>query len=178
MKVNLIDEKTIDRSLSRIGHEILEKYKTLDDVILIGIKTRGIYLAQRIAKKIEQFEGIVVPVGELDITLYRDDNHKKKHDDPLVKGQTIPFEIMGKQVVLVDDVLFTGRTIRAAMDAIMDLGRAKMISAAVLIDRGHRELPIKADFVGKNIPTSLQETVFVKLVESDGVDGVILEKTE
>lgn len=178
MKTNILDEKTIDRTLSRIGHEILEKYKTLDDVILVGIKTRGIFLARRVAKKIQQFEGVAMTVGELDITLYRDDNQNKLHDDPLVKGQDIPFDMTGKRVVLVDDVLFTGRTIRAAMDAIMDLGRARSISAAVLIDRGHRELPIKADFVGKNIPTAMQETVFVKLVEIDGCDSVVLEKKD
>lgn len=174
--VKLLDSKTIDRTLSRIGHEILEKHKDLSQVVLVGIKTRGIYLAERLVKKIELFEKISLPMGVIDITLYRDDNHTMKAKEPIVQGSRIPFSIEDKHVILVDDVLFTGRTIRAAMDAVMDIGRARTISVAVLIDRGHRELPIKADFIGKNMPTSLQETIFVKLVEKDDVDEVVLMK--
>lgn len=173
----ILEEETIRRALTRITHEILEKHKGTENLVLVGIKTRGIYLAQRIAEKIKQFEDVDVPVGVLDITLYRDDRHDSElNQEPIVNGTDISVDISHKHVVLVDDVLFTARTIRSAMDAVMDLGRAKKITVAVLIDRGHRELPIKADYIGKNIPTSLDEQVLVRLQEVDDKDEVILKK--
>lgn len=175
-EIILLTNDVIERSLKRITHEILERYKGADNVVLIGIKTRGIYLANRIAQNILTFEQCHVPVGELDITLYRDDRHSVQTKDPVVNGSNIACDLTGKHVVLVDDVLFTGRTIRAAMDATMDYGRAKTITVAVLIDRGHRELPIKADYVGKNIPTALNEAVHVHVLEKDGYDNVVLQR--
>jgi len=170
----VMDAEGIDRSLTRIAYEILEKNKGLADIVLIGIRTGGIYLANRLRDKIARIEGVEVPLGILDITLYRDDlltNRKKPH-----LGKTdIPFDLDGKKVVLIDDVLFTGRTIRAAMDGLIDFGRPKLIQLAVLIDRGHRELPIRADFVGKNLPSSLWEDVSVYLTEKDGKDQVVIE---
>jgi pyrimidine operon attenuation protein / uracil phosphoribosyltransferase len=172
-KAIVLDEQAIRRALTRIAHEIIERNKGIEDIIIVGIKTRGIYLASRIADRIEQIEGAKVPVGELDITLYRDDLTIKTNDqEPLVKGSDIPVSITDKTVVLVDDVLFTGRTIRAGMDAVIDLGRPAYIQLAVLVDRGHRELPIRADYVGKNIPTSKSEKIMVELKEVDGSDQV------
>ncbi|WP_199426006.1 bifunctional pyr operon transcriptional regulator/uracil phosphoribosyltransferase PyrR [Thermaerobacillus caldiproteolyticus] len=176
-KAVVLDEQAIRRALTRIAHEIIERNKGIDDCVLIGIKTRGIYLAKRLAERIEQIEGKAVPVGELDITLYRDDLTVKTSDhEPLVKGTDVPFDVTNKKVILVDDVLFTGRTVRAAMDAVMDLGRPSQIQLAVLIDRGHRELPIRADFVGKNIPTSSAEMIVVELTEVDALDQVSIHE--
>jgi len=172
-KAVVLDEKAINRALTRISHEIIERNKGAEGLVIVGIKTRGIYLAERLADKIYQIEGVRCPVGELDITLYRDDlTYKTKDRDPLVKGSNIPVDIVDKKVILVDDVLYTGRTVRAAMDAIIDLGRPAQIQLAVLIDRGHREFPIRADYVGKNLPTSKQEKIAVQLMESDGVEKV------
>lgn len=176
-KAVVMDEQAVRRALTRIAHEIIERNKGIDDCVLVGIKTRGIYLAKRLAERIEQIEGAALPVGELDITLYRDDLTTKTSDkEPLVKGSAIPFDVTEKKVVLVDDVLFTGRTVRAAMDAIMDFGRPAQIQLAVLVDRGHRELPIRADFVGKNIPTSSAEMIVVELQEVDGLDQVSIHE--
>jgi pyrimidine operon attenuation protein / uracil phosphoribosyltransferase len=171
----ILDESAIRRALTRIAHEILERNKGVMDCVLIGIRTRGIYLARRLAERIRRIEGETVPVGELDITLYRDDLSEKA-EQPQVRGTEIPFEIHGKKVVLVDDVLYTGRTVRAAMDALIDRGRPQMIQLAVLIDRGHRELPIRPDYVGKNVPTSRDEIISVHVSEIDDRDQVILEK--
>jgi len=176
-KAVVMDEQAIRRALTRIAHEIIERNKGVDDCVLIGIKTRGIYLAQRLAERIEQIEGKAIPVGELDITLYRDDLTVKTIDrEPLVKGTNVPFDVTNKKVILTDDVLFTGRTVRAAMDAVMDLGRPAQIQLAVLVDRGHRELPIRADFVGKNIPTSSSEFIVVELTEVDELDQVSIHE--
>lgn len=175
-EIEIMDAATMKRSLTRITHEILERNDGTENLILVGIRTRGIYLAERIAKRIKDFEDIEVPVGELDITLYRDDQHFTENGDPVLNNTNIPFDITGKHVVLIDDVLFTARTIRAAMDATMDIGRPKQITVAVLIDRGHRELPIKADYVGKNIPTALSEQISVQLQEVDGNEHVTLIK--
>jgi len=175
IKATLLDAAAIRRSLVRIAHEIIEKNKGVDDVVLIGIRTRGIFLAQRLARFIAEFEGVQLPVGELDITLYRDDRQLKRRQPEVTRTQ-IPFAVTGKKVVLVDDVLFTGRTIRAAMDAVIDVGRPRLIQLAVLIDRGHRELPIRADYVGKNVPTSRHEVVAVALEEQDGDErGLLME---
>jgi pyrimidine operon attenuation protein / uracil phosphoribosyltransferase len=173
----VMDEEGIDRSMTRIAYQILEKNKGIDDIVLIGIRTGGIYLAQRLQRKISAIEKNDPPMGILDITLYRDDllTSKKK---PRLEKTDIPFSLDAKKVILVDDVLFTGRTIRAAMDALIDFGRPKLIQLAVLIDRGHRELPIRADFVGKNLPSSLWEAVSVRLTEKDGVDEVVIEPSD
>ncbi|RBW67351.1 bifunctional pyr operon transcriptional regulator/uracil phosphoribosyltransferase PyrR [Bacillus taeanensis] len=173
----LLDEQAIRRAMTRIAHEIIERNKGIEDCILVGIKTRGIYLANRLAEKIEQIEGSTITVGEVDITLYRDDLTEKTADrDPLIKGTSIAESLTNKKVILVDDVLYTGRTVRAAMDALMDLGRPSQIQLAVLVDRGHRELPIRPDFIGKNIPTSKSEVVTVELSEVDQLDQVILKR--
>ena len=168
----IVDEETMKRSITRITFEMIEQHKTLEDVVLVGIKTRGITLAKRIAERMKALEALDIPVGELDITYFRDDIVR----DPNLANPTLPFEVAGKQVILVDDVLYTGRTIRAALDAIMSLGRPKRIALAVLIDRGHRELPIRPDYVGKNIPTSRDEDIKVELRENDGTDRVTLIK--
>ena len=170
-KAKLMDEKAIARAITRISHEIIEKNKGIEDVILIGIKTRGIPIANRIANRIEKIEGKKVVTGEMDITSYRDDL-KKIQLDPVINGTNIKFDINEKTVVLVDDVLYTGRTVRSALNALMDIGRPKAIQLAVLVDRGHRELPIRADYVGKNVPTSKQEIISVELLEVDGEDSV------
>ncbi|MGG3842443.1 bifunctional pyr operon transcriptional regulator/uracil phosphoribosyltransferase PyrR [Anoxybacillus kestanbolensis] len=176
-KAIVLDEQAIRRALTRIAHEIIERNKGIDGCVLIGIKTRGIYLAKRLAERIEQIEGTSIPVGELDITLYRDDlTVKTAEREPLVKGTDVPFSVTNQKVILVDDVLFTGRTVRAAMDAVMDLGRPAQIQLAVLVDRGHRELPIRADFVGKNIPTSSSEMIVVELKEVDDIDQVSIHE--
>lgn len=170
----IVDEETIKRALTRITYEIIERSKTMDDVVLVGIKTRGIPLAKRIAERFRLLEQIEIPVGELDITYYRDDIVKTAE----MKKPVLPFSVEDKQVILVDDVLYTGRTIRAAMDAMMDMGRPQSIALAVLVDRGHRELPIRADFIGKNIPTSKEEAIKVFLKEIDGSDRISILKTE
>ena len=167
----ILDGKGIERALARIAHEILERNRGTRDLVILGIPTRGYHLALRLKKKIKEIEGVDVPAGAVDATLYRDDLSIKK-DQPRLKKMEIPISIDGKTVVMVDDVLFTGRTIRAAMNALMDFGRPTSIQLAVLVDRGHRELPIKADYVGKNIPTSLQEDVKVRLDELDGISEV------
>ncbi|MGH1258558.1 MULTISPECIES: bifunctional pyrimidine operon transcriptional regulator/uracil phosphoribosyltransferase [Bacillus] len=172
-KAVVLDEQMIRRALTRISHEIVERNKGVDNCVLVGIKTRGIFIAQRLAERIGQIEGKEMEVGELDITLYRDDlTLQSKNEEPLVKGSDIPVDITKKKVILVDDVLYTGRTVRAAMDALMDLGRPSQIQLAVLVDRGHRELPIRADYVGKNIPTSSEERIEVDLQETDQQDRV------
>lgn len=175
-EILIMDAATMQRSLTRVTHEILERNGGTENLILVGIRTRGIYLAERIAQNIKKFENVAVPVGELDITLYRDDQHFTKEQDPVLNNTNIPFSIEGKNVVLVDDVLFTARTIRAGMDAIMDIGRPKRITVAVLVDRGHRELPIKADYVGKNIPTATSEQISVRITEVDEQEKVTLIK--
>ena len=171
----IMDHETVHRALMRIAHEILEKNKGLDGLCLVGIRTRGAILAQRIVDCIQQIEGKTVPLGILDITLYRDDLTLISQQ-PIVHETLLNFDISERKIVLVDDVLFTGRTIRAALDALIDLGRPSSIQLAVLVDRGHRELPIRADYVGKNIPTSLDQNVKVILKESDDKeDQVVVE---
>ncbi|MEU3725241.1 bifunctional pyr operon transcriptional regulator/uracil phosphoribosyltransferase PyrR [Streptomyces sp. NPDC031705] len=169
----VLEAQDIARVLTRIAHEIVERAKGADDVVLLGIPTRGVYLARRLAAKLEEITGTKVPVGSLDITMYRDDLRLKP---ARAIGRTeIPGDgIDGRLVVLLDDVLFSGRTIRAALDALGDIGRPRAVQLAVLVDRGHRELPIRADYVGKNLPTSLRETVMVQLQEEDGRDAVLL----
>lgn len=173
-QVQLLDEKGINRALTRIAHEILEKNKGAKDIILVGIKTRGVPLANRLAEKIKMIEGTEVAKGTLDITLYRDDL-TKEHMDPIIHGSNIETDINDKIVILVDDVLYTGRTTRAALDALVDIGRPRVIQLAVLVDRGHRELPIRADYVGKNVPTSKNENIKVHLEEVDGNNTVLIE---
>ncbi len=175
-KAQVLDEAALDRALTRIAHEILEKNGGAGQLAFVGLRTRGITLAQRLAAKIAQIDGAALPVGTLDITLYRDDLGMR--GTPVIRGTDIPFSLKDKTVVLVDDVLFTGRTIRAALDAIIDLGRPQAIQLAILIDRGHRELPIRPDYVGKNLPTSRRESVAVRLREHDGEDRVVIEAPE
>lgn len=173
IKAKLLDENGIRRTLVRLSHEIIEKNKGVEDVALVGIKTRGVPIAKRIGEFIKQFEGVDVPVGMLDITLYRDDL-TEKYSDAKFNESEINFDLKNKKIILVDDVLYTGRTVRAALDALIDIGRPKSIQLAVLVDRGHRELPIRADYVGKNVPTSLSEIVHVHLKEIDGEDLVLI----
>ncbi len=172
----LMTAEDIRRTLARIAHEIIERNKTTGHLILVGMRTRGVPLAKRLAANIGGLEGVIIPVGALDFSLYRDD--LPLDNQPTVQHTDIPVNIDGKSVVLVDDVLYTGRSARAAMDALIDLGRPQSIQLAVLIDRGHRELPIRADYIGKNIPTSRQEEIKVELVETDGIDQVIIDATE
>lgn len=172
-KARLLDKEALGRMLMRIAHEILEKNQDIKELCLVGIRNRGVYLAGRIASCIEKIEKKSIPVGILDITLYRDDLTLIAAQ-PVVRGTAIDFDVTGRVLILVDDVLYTGRTIRAALDALTDFGRPKSIQLAVLVDRGHRELPIRADYVGKNIPTSLNESIEVRLDESDGRDEVVI----
>lgn len=173
LKAQLLDEQMIERSLTRLAHEIIEKNRGVENVVLIGIRSRGVPLAERLSRKIEQIEGRPLPVGQVDITLYRDDL-TKQFVEPDVKGLVVDFKVDERVVVLVDDVIYTGRTVRAAMDAVMDYGRPSSIQLAVLVDRGHRELPIRPDYVGKNIPTSGKEVVKVKLKEIDETNAVLI----
>jgi pyrimidine operon attenuation protein / uracil phosphoribosyltransferase len=178
VKSVVMDEVAIDRALTRVAHEILEHNKGCQDLVLVGIRTRGIHLARRLAEKLHAIEGELVPLGVMDVTLYRDDL-RRRVDHPKVERTEIPFPLTDKCVILVDDVLFTGRTIRAALDGLMDFGRPRAIQLAVLVDRGHRELPIRADYVGRNVPTALPESVEVRLREVDGMEQVvILERPE
>jgi len=173
--VKIMDQEAVNRAILRIAHEILEKNKDAENLALIGIRTRGVFLARRIAQEIKNIQGVEVPMGILDITLYRDDLTLVA-TQPVVRQTSIDFDINDRKIILVDDVFFTGRTIRAALDALVDFGRPAIIQLAVLVDRGHRELPIRADFVGKNIPTSKFQNVRVILDESDGkADEVIVE---
>jgi len=175
-KAQVLDEHALDRALTRIAHEILERNAGADELAFVGLRTRGVTLARRLAAKIASIDGVQLPVGTLDISLYRDDLGLRSA--PVVRGTDVPFPLKDKIVVLVDDVLFTGRTIRAALDAMIDLGRPKMVQLAVLVDRGHRELPIRPDYVGKNLPTSRRESVAVRLREHDGEDRVLIEEPE
>lgn len=176
-KTVILDQPAINRALTRIAHEILEKNKGGEGLVLVGIKTRGAPLAKRLQERIKKIEDLTVPMGVLDITLYRDDLKKATDsDDPELKDTNIPVDLTGKRVILIDDVLYTGRTVRAAMDATMDLGRPAQVQLAVLVDRGHRELPIRADYVGKNIPTSREETIVVNVIEQDDQDEVSIYK--
>lgn len=174
-KARIMDADGIRRALTRIAHEILEKNRGTGDLALVGIRNRGVPLARRLVERLREIEGVAVPVGVLDITLYRDDLTTRS-DQPVVERTQVPFSVREKRIVLVDDVLFTGRTIRAALDALIDLGRPQVIQLAVLVDRGHRELPIRADYVGKNVPTSRKENVSVRLQEVDGEEVVIIEE--
>ena len=171
------NQKDIDKSLKRMAYEILEKNKSSRDLFLIGIRKRGVTLAKRLSLKINEIGGIEIPIGALDINLYRDDLSEVA-SQPILRKTEVPFTVSGKKVILVDDVLYTGRTIRAALDAIIDLGRPHFIQLAVLLDRGHRELPIRADYVGKNVPTSKGELVEVNLMEDDGIDEVIIQEDQ
>ena len=172
--VTVMDADAMRRAITRIAHEVLERNKGTDGLALIGIRSRGVHIADRIAAAVQAIEQVDVPRGIVDITLYRDDL-SRGDQTPQVRGTEIPFGVEGRKIVLIDDVLYTGRTIRAAMDALMDFGRPENIQLAVMVDRGHRELPIRADYVGKNLPTSRNQQVQVRLVEMDGVDDVILE---
>jgi pyrimidine operon attenuation protein / uracil phosphoribosyltransferase len=176
-KAQIVDAEGLRRALTRISHEIVEKNHGTADVVLVGIRRRGVPLARRIREKVKEFEGVELPLGILDITLYRDDL-KEVGDQPLVSATEIPFSLTDKVVVLVDDVLYTGRTVRAALDALIDVGRPRSIQLAVLVDRGHRELPIRADYVGKNVPTSRKEIIAVKVIEQDGADGISIREMD
>lgn len=172
-KATILTADEVRRAMTRIAHEIIERNKGAENLALIGIHTRGIPLAERLAAKLSELEGVTIPTGMLDITLYRDDLSEVAHQ-PIIRETQVPFDLGQRRVVLVDDVLYTGRTVRAALDALIDLGRPAGIQLAVLVDRGHRELPIRADYVGKNLPTAASEVVKVKLQETDGVDSVEL----
>ncbi|QNU68485.1 bifunctional pyr operon transcriptional regulator/uracil phosphoribosyltransferase PyrR [Ruminiclostridium herbifermentans] len=173
----IMDESAISRAITRISHEIIEKNKGVENLVLMGIQRRGVPLARRIAAKIKEVENTEIPVGILDITLYRDDL-SLLNEHPVINGTEINFDIANKKVVLVDDVIYTGRTVRAAIDALMDINRPQMIQLAVMIDRGHRELPIRADYVGKNVPTSRSEIVHVNVKEIDGENSVTITNKE
>ena len=176
-KARVMDADDVRRAITRIAHEILERNGGVDALAVVGIQTRGAFLARRIAKEIEGIESVAVPVGILDITLYRDDLQTVA-DQPVVNESNSPFDIQGKTLILVDDVLYTGRTVRAALDEIVDFGRPKSVQLAVIVDRGHRELPIRADYVGKNVPTSENEAVAVRITEKDGSDEVLIQLVE
>jgi pyrimidine operon attenuation protein / uracil phosphoribosyltransferase len=171
----VMESGDMTRAMTRIAHEILERNKGVKDLALVGIRTGGVHLAHRLARRIQDIEGAAIPIGELDITLYRDDLALRK-EQPILRRTSVPFDISGKIIVLVDDVLFTGRTIRAAMDGLIDLGRPAEIQLAVLVDRGHRQLPIKATYIGKNIPTSREENIHVLLEEAGDDDRVVIVK--
>ena len=175
----LMDSERMSRSLTRIAHEIVERNRGVGDLALVGVRTRGVPIARRLAAILREITGTEVPTGALDITLYRDDLMKTAvGPQPIVRRTEIPFSIDGRHIVLVDDVLYTGRTVRAALDALIDFGRPSTIQLVVLVDRGHRELPVKADYVGKNVPTSRRETIHVRLAEIDGRDEVTLDQVE
>ena len=175
----VMDADRIGRTLTRIAHEILERNKGVDELALVGVRTRGVPIARRIARSLKEISGHEIPTGALDITLYRDDLMRQQvGPQPLVRRTEIPFSIDNRKILLVDDVLYTGRTTRAALDALIDFGRPKNIQLIVLVDRGHRELPIKADYVGKNLPTSPEESVQVRLQEIDGADEVLINEPE
>jgi len=173
VKAKLADAEGMRRTLTRLAHEIIERNRGLKDLALVGMRTRGVFVAERLKELIRQIEGGDVPIGILDVTLYRDD-FRLKFKQPQVQVTHIDFDVDEKNIILVDDVLYTGRTARAALDALMDLGRPARIQLAVLVDRGHRELPVKPDFVGKNVPTSLGEEVRVRMMEHDGEDAILL----
>jgi len=173
IKKEVVDEEGLERTITRLAHEIIERNRGTKNLVIVGIRTRGAFLAERIQRKISDIEKVEIPLGVLDATLYRDD-FRRALKQPKVSVTDIPFDIDGMNLVLVDDVLYTGRTARAALDALMDFGRPQRIQLVVLVDRGHRELPIKADFVGKNIPTSVGEEVRVKMKELDNIDAVFL----
>ena len=176
MERQIMNAADLQRALARVSHEILERNRGGADLVLVGIHTRGVPLSRRLAQNIQSFEGSAIPLAELDINLYRDDLQARS--SPVVKPTRFPVDIGGKTVVLVDDVLFTGRTVRAALDALNDVGRPRQVQLVALIDRGHRELPLRADYVGKNIPTSLEEQVKVRLTETDGRDEAVLARRE
>jgi len=176
-KTEIMDESAISRAIIRISYEIIEKNKGVENLVLIGIQRRGVPLAKRIAERIKEVENREIQVGILDITLYRDDL-SLLNEHPVINGTEINFDIANKKVVMVDDVIYTGRTVRAAIDAVMDINRPQMIQLAVLIDRGHRELPIRADYVGKNVPTSRNEIVHVNVMEIDGMNSVTITDKE
>jgi pyrimidine operon attenuation protein/uracil phosphoribosyltransferase len=177
LKALILDGPGIERTITRLAHEILERNKGAESIVIVGIRTRGEFIARRIARVIEQVEQTKLKIGSLDITLYRDDLQGKL-EQPQLKGTDIIFDINDKNVILIDDVLYTGRTIRAALDELVDLGRPKTIQLAVLVDRGHRQFPIRADFVGKNVPTSAEESIRVHVKETDGEDSVLLMHPE
>ncbi len=177
MEKTIMSDVDVKRALVRIAHEIIERNEGVEGLVLVGMRTRGVPLARRLERILGDLESVEVPLGELDITLYRDDLDSHSHY-PTVHRTALPVNITGKRVVLVDDVLYTGRSVRAAMEAIIDFGRPRSIQLAVLVDRGHRELPIRPDFVGKNVPTSRDEEVMVHLVETDEVDEVVIAKPE
>ncbi|CAN5714110.1 bifunctional pyr operon transcriptional regulator/uracil phosphoribosyltransferase PyrR [soil metagenome] len=171
-----MDAERVTRTLTRIAHEVIERNRGLDELALVGIRTRGVPIARRLAGALKEIGGHDVPTGVLDITLYRDDLMRNAvGPQPVIRKTEIPFSIDDRRILLVDDVLYTGRTIRAALDALIDFGRPRSIQLVVLVDRGHRELPIKADYVGKNLPTSLRQSVQVRLQETDGIDQVVIE---
>jgi len=173
----VMDADRMGRSLTRIAHEIVERNRGLERLALVGVRTRGVPIARRLAQRLQEITGQEVPTGALDITLYRDDlMHNPVGPQPVVRSTDIPFSIDNRVIVLVDDVLYTGRTVRAALDELIDFGRPKSIQLVVMVDRGHRELPIKADYVGKNVPTSRSESVAVRLEEVDGTDEVVIDK--
>ncbi len=171
----LLTALDLQRALARVAHEIVERNRGVDNLVLLGIRTRGAPLARRLQVKLQELEGVVVPLGELDITLYRDDLARRKLE-PRLGPSTVPVSLDDRRVVLVDDVIYTGRSVRAALDAIMDYGRPSSIQLAVMVDRGHRELPIRPDYIGKNVPTALDEEVRVRLDETDGRDEVIIRR--
>ncbi len=177
IKSKLVDKEGIERIITRMAHEILEKNKGSENLVLIGMRTRGEFIARRLQKKIKEIEGVELPLGVLDVTLYRDD-FRTRLKQPQVSVSDITFDISEKDVILVDDVLYTGRTVRSALNALMDFGRPATIQLCILVDRGHRELPIRADFVGKNIPTSLNEEIKLKVEEYDGEDAIYLVEAE
>lgn len=173
----VMDADRVNRTLTRIAHEIVERNRGVEDLALVGIRTRGVTLARRLAERLREITTLDVPTGALDITLYRDDLMRSAvGPQPVIRRTEVPFSIDDRKILLVDDVLYTGRTIRAALDALIDFGRPKIIQLVVLVDRGHRELPIKADYVGKNLPTSLKQSVQVRLLETDGADEVVVEE--